>query len=80
MSARIPSSFSATTVVNDTRAVPPGGTRSFTRRLTMGSNTAPVDPLNGLSDIIAAGFLACRPRPMKRSRSVSNSMGAPFFP
>ena len=79
MSARTLPSFSATTVVNEMRAVPPDGMRSFTRRLTIGSSTAPTDPLSGLSVIIAAGNLGWRPRPMKRSRSVSNSTRLPVF-
>ncbi len=74
MRRRAPASLSAKPVVNDRRAVPPGGRRIACRRLTIGSSTAPVVFDSGPPPLSAAGLASVRPRPMNRARSVSYSV------
>ena len=80
MRRRAPASLSANAVVNDSRAVPPGGRRIDWRRLTIGSSTAPVVFDSGPPPPSAAGLASVRPRPMNRARSVSYSVAPPMRP
>ena len=59
-----------------TRPAPsaPAATRTRTRRLAIGSSTAPVKLVSGRPSVTATGAWTLPPRPMKRARSVSNSM------
>ncbi len=59
---------STTPVANETRTEPPARIRTRWRRLTIGSSTAPVEPLSGRPSS-AMGSSTSRPRPRKRARS-----------
>ena len=63
-------------VANATCVVAPGAIFTRTRRLAIGSRTAPVKLVSGRPSVMAIGACTVRPRPRKRARSVSNSMPA----